>query len=200
MDTKKIDEHKEEDLFGVLPKEETKLDEFIEGTLLENNSLVLHGDMTEEACNKITKKLMFLKVRGAKQIRLILNTPGGDIYHGLLIFETLQDLTNSGIDVTIEARGLCASMGVVILMAGTHRLATRYTRFLLHEATMLAYGKASELKDESLELDKVNSMLDDILISKTKLTREKIKKYAYKRDWWFSAEEALKLGIIERIV
>lgn len=183
-----------------LDKKEGVLSDIIELELLKNNTLVLHGELNEELCNKICKQLLFLSFKQAEKIYVILNSVGGEVYHGLLIFNTLEDLKKKGMHITVEARGLCASMGVLILMGGTERIASKYTRFLLHETSSFSYGKVSELKEGVEELEKLNLMLDEILVDRTKLSLKQLQKMTKKREWWLSTEEALKYGIIKRIV
>jgi ATP-dependent Clp protease protease subunit len=180
-------------------KVEKKVDDIVEYELLKHNTIVLHGELTEELCNRVSKQLLFLALKGAKEINIILNSVGGEVYHGLLVFNTLEDLKQRGIQVTIEARGLCASMGVLILMGATKRIAAKYTRFLLHETSSFTYGKVSEMKEGVQELERLNAMLDEIIIERTKISKKVLEEKTRKREWWLSAEEALKYGIIHEI-
>jgi ATP-dependent Clp protease protease subunit len=180
-------------------KVERRVDDIVEYELLKHNTIVLHGELTEELCNRVSKQLLFLALKGAKKINIILNSVGGEVYHGLLVFNTLEDLKQRGIQVTIEARGLCASMGVLILMGATKRVAAKYTRFLLHETSSFTYGKVSEMKEGVQELERLNAMLDEIIIERTKINKKVLEEKTKKREWWLSAEEALKYGIIHEI-
>ena len=181
------------------PKKDLGLEEWIELLILKHNTIILHGEIEEEYCSKICKRLLFFNFVGVKEITVILNTIGGEVYHGLLIFNTMEDLKRKGMKINIEARGVCASMGVIILMGGSFRSSSKYSRFLLHEVSSWAFGKASEVKEESEELVKVNRMLDEIVADRTKLSFDTLQKKTKKRDWWLSAEEALKYGLIEKI-
>jgi len=176
------------------------LDDTIELELLKNKTVVLHGELNEELCNKICKRLLYLHFKKAKEIHVILNSVGGEVYHALLIFNTLEDLKKKGMTIRVEARGLCASMGVWILMGASERISTKYTRFLLHETSSFTYGKVSEMKEGVEELERLNRMLDEIVTSRTNITSAKLEKKTKKREWWLSAEEALKYGIIQRII
>jgi len=175
------------------------LDDAIDLELLKNRTLVLHGELNEELCNKVCKKLVYLQIKKAKEVHIVLNSVGGEVYHGLLIFNTLEDLKKRKIKVFIEARGLCASMGVWILMGGSERISSKYTRFLLHETSSFTYGKVSEMKEGVEELEKLNLMLDEIIVNRTKISLSKLQKNTRKREWWLSAEEALQNGLIDRI-
>jgi ATP-dependent Clp protease protease subunit len=184
----------------IVSKQTSQVDDTVEMTLLKNNTIVLHGELTEDLCNKVCKRLLYLAFSGAKEIKIILNSVGGEVYHGLLLFNTLEDLKKRGIQIDIEARGLCASMGVLILMGGSIRTASKYTRFLLHETSSFTYGKVSEMKEGVEELERLNTMLDEIIIERTKINATLLKNKTRKREWWLSAEEALKYGIISKIV
>ena len=179
------------------------LEERIDTDLLQKGIILLYGELNEENCHRVCKKLIYLKecMKGKKKVRIILNSIGGEVYHGLLIYNTIQDMIKSGMTVEIEARGLCASMGVIILVAGNHRSASKYTRFLLHEVSgSFEYGKTSELKEQSAELETLNLVLDELLSSRCKISVEKLQKITRKKDLWISAEEALKYGLIDTIV
>lgn len=181
-------------------KSQPTLDETIEFELLKNATIVLHGELNEELCNKICKKLLYLHFKKAKTVHVILNSIGGEVYHGLLIFNTLEDLKKKKMKIVVEARGLCASMGVWVLMGGSERTASKYTRFLLHETSSFTYGKVSEMKEGVQELERLNAMLDEIVTSRTTITSVKLQQKTKKREWWLSAEEALRYGLIEKIV
>jgi len=184
----------------LLTKEQSGLEDKIEAEILKNKTIVLHGELDQELCSKICKRLLYLHFKKAKDIYLILNSIGGEVYHGLLIFNTLEDLKKKGDKITVEARGLCASMGLWILLGGSERTASKYTRFLLHETWTFTYGKVSELKEGIVELEKMSLMLDQILVDRSKLSLKELQQKTKKKDWWLSAEEALKYGIIDRIV
>ena len=175
------------------------LDDAIDLELLKHRTLVLHGELNEELCNRVCKKLVYLDLKKAKEINIVLNSVGGEVYHGLLIFNTLEDLKKKNIKVIIEARGLCASMGVWVLLGGSERTSSKYTRFLLHETSSFTYGKVSEMKEGVQELEKLNLMLDDIIVNRTKISLQRLQQKTRKREWWLSAEEALKYGLIDRI-
>lgn len=178
----------------------TDLDDKIDEALLAKRIIMLNGEITEETVGRICKRLIYLSTLDETPIRMILNSIGGEVYLGLLVYNTLEDLKKKKIEVTIEVRGVCASMGVVILQGASKRVASKYTRFLLHEVSSWAFGKASEVKEESVELDKVNKMLDEIVAERSKLTLKILQDKTKKRDWWLSATEALKNGLIDEII
>lgn len=183
-------------------KQNTQLDDLIEKELLKHELVVLHGELNEENASKLTKKLLFLQCKKAKKITVILNSVGGELFHGLLVYDTLKQLEKAKILVEIQARGLCASMACIILQAASPgmRKASAQTRFLLHEISSVTYGKSSVVKDESIELEKCNLMLEKIILERTKIKKEELEKNTKRKDWWLSAEEALKYRIIDEII
>jgi len=176
------------------------VDDYIEWQLLKDRTIMFHGRVNESICQEASKKLEYLGRISKKPIKVILNSVGGEVYHGMLVFDTIKELVNKGIEVICEARGLAASMGCILLQAGTKRLATEHTRFLIHEVSSFAWGKASEVEEQSEELKKVNEMLKKILAERTGKTPEEIEKIWHKKDVWMSAEEALEFGLIDAIV
>ena len=176
------------------------LDDKIDQHLLENRIVVLNGELKEALVDRICRRLIFLGTIDSKAtVRIILNSVGGEVYLGLLIFNTILDLKKKGIKVIIETRGLAASMGCIILQAGTQRLASKYTRFLIHEISTFTFGKSSEVKEAAEETEKLNNLLREILAEKTGKTQEAIEKLWHKRDVWMSAQEALAFGLIDKI-
>jgi len=176
------------------------LEEKLEAELLEHKIILLHGELNERLCSLVCKQLMYLDLKGAKEINIVLNSVGGEVYHGLLIYNTLEDLKRKGIKVNIEARGVCASMAMIILQGATVRKCSRYTRILLHEVSGWSYGKASKISEESKELAKVNKMLLEIICKRSKLSMRSLEKKIKKKDWWLSAEEAFSLGLVDQVV
>jgi len=182
-------------------KKRSLLEEKLDSTLLENSLILLHGELTEKLCNLVCKELLYLGIKSKeKKIRVVLNSVGGEVYHGLLIYNTLEELVKKGFEIEIEARGVCASMAMIILQAATKRKASKYTRLLLHEVSGWTYGKASKVSEESKELGKVNKMLLEIICKKSKLTLKTLEKKIKKKDWWLSAEEALEYQLIDEVV
>ena len=91
-------------------------------------------------------------------------------------------------------------MAPIILQAGSKRVASKYTRFLLHEIMTMTIGRTSEQEEQVIELRKLNSMLRDILVERTGKPAEAIDKAWKKTERWLSAEEALEFGLIDEVV
>lgn len=177
------------------------LDDKIEEELLKKGIIVLNGELKEEIVDKVCKRLLYLGTeKKVKEIKVILNSVGGEVFLGLLIYNTILDLTKAGKKVIIETRGLAASMGCIILQAGSERRASKYTRFLIHEISTFTFGKSSEVKEQAEETIKLNNMLREILASRTGKKAEEIEKLWHKRDVWMSSKEAKEFGLVDLIV
>jgi|SRR5579875_1505761 len=148
----------------------------------------------------IAKKLEYLAHLSNEPIKFIINSPVGDVFEGLLLYDTIQGIVKSGIKVVTEARGLAASMGCILLQAGSERTATRHSRLLIHEVSSVAYGKSSEMEEQVEETKRVNDMMKRILAEKTGMTSDQIEKLWHKKDVWLSSDDALKMKLIDRIV
>lgn len=166
------------------------------------------GQITEDDCGLgssnvdwIVKKLEYLSELSKEPVKIILNSVGGDVFAGFLLYDTIINVRNKGVKVIIEVRGLAASTAaMIVLQAASERVATQHTRFLLHEVATIAIGKTTEVEEQAEELKKVNDMLRDILAEKTGKTKEEIENAIRKKDFWLSAEEAKKFGLIDKII
>jgi len=186
-------------------KESTKetertLDDEIRKQILEKRLILLTGEIGLSMAKDIIKELLYVALKSREPIKVILNSVGGEVYAGLLIYNTIEDLVRQGLQITTEARGLAASMACIILQAGSKRIGTKNTRFLIHEVTSWDWGKVTEMEEKVEEVRKVNNMLRDIIASRSGKSKEEIDKLWTKKDVWYSAEEAKDFGLIDEVV
>jgi len=174
----------------------------ISKTLLQNRIVLLAGEIDVAEAIDTTRELMYVALinNSKAPITVVLNSVGGGVYEGLLIYNTIKDLTRKDVVVNVEVRGLAASMACIILQAGTHRVSTKATRFLIHEVASGEYGKVSEMEEGVEEIRKVNNLLRDILSERSGKPKEVIDKLWSKKDVWYSAEEAKDFGLVDEIV
>ena len=131
-------------------------------------------------------------------IQLLLSTYGGEVYDGLSLYDAIK---NSKTCVDITCFGKIMSMGVIILLASKNRKAYRNTTFMIHEISSGAIGKLADLEESVDEAKRLNKVLFDILEKETRITKAQLEEiYNKKQDWFLTAEEALKLGIITEII
>lgn len=193
---KNIEPCKEE----ALEKQFEKLDDVIRKGLLDNRKILLTGEIGLSLAKDITRELLYVALKSQEPIHVILNSVGGEVYAGLLIFNTIRDLVSQGIDITVEARGLAASMGAIILQAGSKRIARKATRFLIHEVSAWSWGKVSEMEERVEEIRKVNNLMRDIIAERSGKSKEEIDKLWTKKEVWYSAEEAKDFGLIDEVI
>ena len=168
--------------------------------LLSNRTLVLHGEVCQDTMLTLCRQLIYLSLESKDPIYIVLNSVGGEVYSGLLIFDTIRGLVNTGIEVYVEVRGLAASMGTILVQAATERIATKHTRFLIHEISSWMYGKTSEVEEHAQEVKKINKMLNEIIAERSGKTADEIQALIKKKDYWMSAEEALEFGLIDTVI
>lgn len=131
-------------------------------------------------------------------IQILLSTYGGNVYDGLSLYDAIK---NSKTDVDITCFGKIMSMGIVILLSAKTRKAYRNTTFMIHELTSGVIGKLADMEESVDEAKRINRVLFDIIEKETKITHSWLKEiYNKRKDWFFTAEEALEIGLITEII
>jgi ATP-dependent Clp protease protease subunit len=149
--------------------------------------------------NIIQAQLLFLEANDSKRdIQIYLNTPGGSVYAGLGIYDTMQYINP---DVATICTGMAASMGAVLLCAGEKgkRTALTHSRVLIHQPMGGAQGQASDIEITAREISKLKKELYDIISAHTGQTFKKVWKDS-DRDYWMTAAEAKEYGMIDEIL
>ena len=145
------------------------------------------------------RQLLFLEsVDSKKDIQIYLNTPGGSVYAGLGIYDTMQYIAP---DVATICTGMAASMGAVLLCAGApgKRTALKHSRVLIHQPMGGAQGQASDIEITAREILKLKKELYEIIAEHSGQTFKKIEKDS-DRDYWMTAEEAKAYGMIDEVL
>jgi len=143
--------------------------------------------------------LLFLESTDpAKDIQIYMNSPGGVVHAGLGIYDTMQYISP---DIATICTGMAASMGAVLLAAGTpgKRSALTHARVMIHQPMGGAQGQAADIEITAREILKLKKELYDILAKHSGNTFKKIEKDS-DRDYWMTAEEAKKYGMIDEVL
>ncbi|HCX45041.1 TPA: ATP-dependent Clp endopeptidase proteolytic subunit ClpP [Patescibacteria group bacterium] len=167
--------------------------------LLKERIIFLSGPVTDALANTVIAQLLFLEHQDQKKdIKLYINTPGGSVSAGMAIYDTMQYVKS---DVHTICVGLAASMGAVLLASGTKgkRSALPNSEVMLHQVMGGAEGQAVDIDIAARHILKIKDKLNHILVSHTGQTLSKIEKDT-DRDFYLSAEEAKKYGLIDEIV
>jgi ATP-dependent Clp protease protease subunit len=167
--------------------------------LMMDRIIFLGTPIDDYIANIIQAQLLFLEsVDAKKDIQIYLNTPGGGVYAGLGIYDTMQYINP---DVATICTGIAASMGAVILCAGTHgkRTALKHSRILIHQPMGGAEGQASDIEITAREIQKLKVELYEIIATHSKQDYDKVWKDA-DRDYWMIAKEAKEYGMIDEVL
>lgn len=167
--------------------------------LMMDRIIFLGVPINDYVANIIQAQLLFLEsVDAKKDIQIYLNTPGGSVYAGLGIYDTMQYISS---DVATICTGMAASMGAILLCAGEKgkRTALKHSRVLIHQPMGDAQGQASDIEITAREIQKLKKELYIILSEKSGQNYKKIWKDA-DRDYWMTAEEAKEYGMIDEVL
>ena len=155
--------------------------------------------VTSETANRIVAQLLFLEAEDPeKDIYMYINSPGGSVYDGLGIFDTMQHVKP---DIHTVCVGLAASMGAFLLAAGTKgkRSSLRHSRIMIHQPLGGARGQASDIRIQADEILYLKERLNTELSERTGKNYETIKEDT-DRDFYMSPNEAVEYGLIDLVL
>ncbi len=167
--------------------------------LMMDRIIFLGLPIDDYVANIIQAQLLFLDSSDpTKDIQIYFNTPGGSVHAGLGIYDTMQYISS---DVASICTGMAASMGAVLLTAGTKgkRSALTHSRIMIHQPMGGAQGQASDIEITTREILKLKKELYQIIATHSGNDIEKIEKDA-DRDHWMTAKEALEYGMIDEVL
>lgn len=174
----------------------TQLDVF--SRLMMDRVIFLGTEINDYTANVLQAQLLYLNsVDPTKDISVYLNSPGGSVYAGLGIYDTMQFIAN---DISTICTGMAASMAAVLLVAGTEgkRAALPHSRVMIHQPLGGAQGQASDIEITAREIMKLKKELYMIISEHSHTDYEKVERDS-DRDYWMTASEALEYGMIDRI-
>lgn len=167
--------------------------------LMMDRIIFLGTAVTDYSANVIQAQLLYLdNTDPGKDISIYLNSPGGSVYAGYGIYDTMQYISS---DVATICTGMAASMAAVLLVAGTKgkRFALPHSRVMIHQPLGGMQGQASDIEIAAKEILKVKKELHQILATHSGQSIKTIERDS-DRDNWMTAEEALKYGMIDKVL
>jgi len=167
--------------------------------LLKDRIIFIGTPIDDHVANLVIAQLLFLQMEDAKKdISIYINSPGGSVTAGLAIYDTMQFVT---CDVNTYCMGIAASMGAVLLCAGTKgkRYALPNSDIMIHQVSGGAQGTASDVERQVEFMYKLKKRLNGILAHHTGKPVEQVEKDA-DRDYYMSAEEAKAYGLVDEVV
>ena len=175
----------------------TQMDVF--SRLMMDRIIFLGTQVDDYTANVIQAQLLYLDSSDpGKDMSIYLNSPGGSVYAGLGIYDTMQFI---GSDVATICTGMAASMAAVLLVAGTKgkRSALRHSRVMIHQPMGGAQGQASDIEITAREIQKLKKELYTIIAEHSGNPFDRIEKDS-DRDYWLTSQEALEYGMIDRVL
>jgi ATP-dependent Clp protease protease subunit len=173
--------------------------DMIDERLLRERIIWLEGEVRDDNSNRIAKQLQVLAADDPeKDITLYINSPGGSISAGMVIYDSMQLIPN---DVGTVCMGLAASMGQFLLCAGADgkRSATPNARIMMHQPLGGLGGTASDIKIQAEQMLFIKRRMAELIAGHTGQTLDQIEADS-DRDRWFTADEAKEYGIIDQVI
>ncbi len=167
--------------------------------LLNERIIFLGTPVTEDIAKLVVAQLIHLESEDPdKDVSIYINSPGGSVYAGLAIYDTMQYIKP---DVQTICVGVAMSMGALLLAGGAteKRMATPNSKILIHQVTGGFQGQATDIEIHAREIIDVRKRLDEIIAKHTGQPMEKVQKDT-ERDYFMSAEEARDYSIVDRVI
>ena len=175
----------------------TQMDVF--SRLMMDRVIFLGTEVNDYTANVIQAQLLYLdSTDSGKDVSIYINSPGGSVYAGLGIYDTMQYINS---DVATICTGMAASMAAVLLVAGQagKRFALRHSRVMIHQPMGGAQGQASDIEITAREIQKLKKELYTIIADHSGHPFEKVERDS-DRDYWMTAEEAKAYGMIDQVL
>src|SRR6187551_1412028 len=167
--------------------------------LLRNRVVMLGTEVTDEVANTLCAQLLYLEGEDPKaDIWMYINSPGGSVYAGMAIYDTMQFV---GCDVATVCMGMAASMGQFLLTAGAagKRLTLPNARVMMHQPLAGLRGQAADIAIQAEQLGYTKRRMAELIAFHTGQPLEKIQADS-ERDRWFTADEALEYGLVDKVI
>lgn len=139
------------------------------------------------------------RLNPGKAITLNIFSPGGSLFHGLVLYDTLRSLAKKGRLITTYVHGYAASMGSLLFLAGDVRIMAEESQVMFHALSAGTGGSLHAMEDDVQFFKRLNKRLDKIVTSRTKVTAEDLLKRSHKKDWWMDSRTAKRFGVATEI-
>ena len=175
------------------------LDDSVYNRLLKDRIIILGSEVNDQVANRICAQLLLLAAEDPERdIVLYINSPGGSVYSGMAIYDTMQFVDN---DVATVAMGMAASMGQLLLCAGAKgkRYALPHARIMMHQPSGGIGGTAADIAIQAEQMLYTKRMFQERVSFHTGQNQAQIEADS-DRDRWFTAEEAKNYGFIDKVI
>lgn len=188
----------------VLKTEQHLQDKIIEDALSKQGVYIISDGIDSQLASGfcIRARYMHQTLKKRQPIRVVLNSPGGEYYAGIQMYSTIRELRAEGRKVIIEVQGQCSSMAVIILQSATRRVGRRFSRFMMHEVSIIRMSQefATEVEETAAEIKRVNAAGATIIAERTGKPLSVVLAEIKKKDVWMDAQQALEYGILDEVI
>lgn len=167
--------------------------------LMMDRIIFLGYPINDEVANIITAQLLFMESTDrTRDIQMYINSPGGSVYSGMGVYDTMQYVTP---DIATICIGMAASMGAVLMCAGTKgkRTALKHSRIMIHQPSGAIGGQASDIEITVNEIRKLKKELYEVIGFHSGKTAKQVEKDS-DRDYWLTSEEAKEYGLVDEVL
>jgi len=173
---------------------------------LKNRRIYLSNEVDRETIFEVIYFLdrlrdLDFKNNTKEDIEIIVDSYGGMIYHGNALLSKIEQLKDEGYKIITTVSGVAMSMGFIIGICSSYRVGYRHSTYLAHQPSSSSWGTLKDMEDSVEETNRLWIEMKEVIKKYTKITEEELEKMKKeKRDWIFNAEEALKYGILDKII
>ncbi|HAP44783.1 MAG: ATP-dependent Clp protease proteolytic subunit [Spirochaetes bacterium GWD1_61_31] len=166
--------------------------------MLDTRTIILSGQVDKVLAERVVRQLILLEARSHEPIRIMIDSPGGDVDAGYAIFDMARFINAP---VWMIGMGLVASAGALILLAAPkqQRLALPNSHYLIHQPLSGLRGVATDIEIHARELERTRDRINKLIVAETGQSLERVVKDT-DRDYWMNAEEAVAYGLVSRVV
>ena len=174
---------------------------FMEKQFIEQRTIIISQQVNQKLAERVVKSLLFFEsMDNTKPITVIINSPGGDVFSGFAIFDMMKAIKSPVITLVT---GFAASMGSIIMLGAEKgkRYATANSKILIHQPLIAGVfeGRATEIEIQAAEIQDTKEKIIKLYVEETGQKKDKIAK-DIEMDYWMSADEAVKYGLIDKII
>lgn len=179
-------------------EERPELDNDVGRRLLKNRTVLLTGEIDTKLSTQIVGQLLYLEAESREPIKVMIDSPGGDVNAGFAIFDTLRFVQPTIYTVGI---GLVASAGAIILLAAKreNRFGLANSHYMIHQPMSGMSGVASDIEIHAREIERIHHQINSIIAKECKKTVAQVEKDT-DRDFWLNAKEAVVYGLIDSVI
>jgi len=177
------------------------LDEHQRLSLMQRGIVVFNDDIDSNSFDEFQSDLLYVASLGLPQIKVILTTNGGALDCAFGMYDLIRHIDQTlTLGVHTVAVGYCYSAGVIVLQAGRQRLATPNATLMIHETLTIQFGKMSEVEEDVRFAKELTDKMVKVLTERSKVKPATLRKRIKGRNWWLTADDALKFGFVDAIV